>query len=439
MALQYKPKNLDKFRWVSLIAGTVIMATCSWGFTWSLMVNPMIAERGATDAFMAACYSGLTIAGMVFTLVGGKIIDMLGSTKSNLISMVCYLIGMILCGITHNNWAFAIANVIFISFQQSVIYISVCNTAQGMFPDYRGLAMGVTTAGVSLGGMVISPITQAVINSVGFDTMFFVIGIAMFVISLVCMFLNPDVPKDYTPAGMEAKLSEQAEKEGAKKSRIMANPNFVQKGYVGMFKDPAFYILFAVILLCVTGHMLLSYQMSFIAQDILGITAMEAAFLVSGVSACGFASKLIGGPIGDAIGRLRWLAIVTCVGTVAIGGLIFAGDHGIVWFAVCCFAYCFCIGAVAGMTGAVTGDLFGSEHFGTNFSVVYMGVLIASMISPWLAVVGRTAEGGPNYQPIFILCTCMCALGAILAIVLCVMRQGKTEFIPRKNAEVAEK
>lgn len=435
MKLEVQSKSFDKFRWVSLIAGTIIMMTCSWSFTWSLMVNPMIAERGATDAYMAAIYSAMSITGMIFTVIGGKVINMIGSRKTNIVSIAMFLVGMVLSGITANLWVFAIANILFITWQGSVIYLSVQNTAAAMFPDHRGLAMGVTTAGVSLGGMIISPVTQGLIDTIGFSAMFFVIGIAMFVITIVCSFLNPDVPEGYTPEGMEDAISAQKKKEGEKAKRWMANPNFVQKGYLGMFKDVAFYMLFAIILLCVTGQMLLSYQMSFIAQDILGIPAMQAAFLVTGVTACGFAAKIVGGALGDAIGRLKWLAIVTCLGTVFIAGLIFAGDHDLTWFAVCCFGYCFCIGAVAGMTGAVTGDLFGSENFGGNFSVVYMGVLIASTISPWLAVVGRTAEGGPNYQPIFILCTVMCAVGACIAVAMYFMRRDKTEFIPRKGNE----
>ncbi len=430
MAFQFKPKNYDAFRWVSLVAGMILLMTCT-GHIWSLLVDPMINERGASDAFMAGCYSGLTVVGMIFTVVGGKLVDKLGANKMTLISMICYFIGNILCGISHNIWVFAIAQVIFVGFQQSVLYISVLATASTGFPDHRGVAMGFTTAGVSLGGMIISPLCQAAMDTFGFDAMFFIIGGSCFVVSLICVFLNPDPPQNYKPAGYVQAEAEEAEDK--KKTRFVANPDFVQKGNVEMFKDPAFYMLFAILLLGVTGFMLLSYQMSYIAQDILGIEPIEAAFLVSGVSACGFAAKIIGGFISDLIGRLNWVPICLLFSTIAIGGLIFSGSHGIVWFAVCCFAYCFFMGSLAGSTGPLTNDLFGGEHFGSNFSIVYIGVLVAATISPWLAVVGRTTGDSPDYVPIFMLCTVMCTIGFVISLILRHIRNGKTEYILRKK------
>lgn len=434
MALQMSTKNLDKKRWISIVAAMVLMSTLSLGYTWSLLVDPMITERGATNEFMAACYSGLTISGMIFTLIGGKMVDKIGSTKTNVFSMVCLIIGFLMCGLTHNIWAFAIAQVIFIGFQESVVYIAVFNTATGMFPDHRGLATGLASAGISLGGMIISPLYQSAIDTFGFDGSFLIMGIAITIYGFIAIVFLPDCPKGYKPASFDPEAAELANKK--KVSRVKANPNFVQKGYAGMFKDPAFYVLFAIPLLCSTGYMLLAYQMSYIAQDILSITPMQASFLVSGVAAMGFAAKLIGGPIGDRIGRLLWVAIVLCLGTVFIAGLIFSADHGFVWFAVCSLGYCFCLGTFAGATGAITGDLFGSEHFGTNFSVVYMSVLLASAISPWLAVMGRSGEA-IDYGPTFTLCTVMCACGAALAVVLYFMRRNKTEYLFRTKEEMA--
>ena len=57
MTLQVKPKNMDKYRWLALLAGTLLLGTCSWAMTWSLMVDPMIELRGASVQSMATVYT----------------------------------------------------------------------------------------------------------------------------------------------------------------------------------------------------------------------------------------------------------------------------------------------------------------------------------------------------------------------------------------------
>ena len=413
----------------------LIMTTLSYGYTWSLLVDPVINEWGGTNEFMAAVYSALTILGAVFTLIGGKMVEKLGSRLTNIICLAMYFVGMVATGLTQSLVVFAIAQAGLIGFMQSVIYIAVFNSATSIFPDHRGLATGLASAGISLGGMVISPICQWTIDSFGFANSFTIMGIALAAYGLVACFLIPDVPKGWKPASFDPSATGA---KATKVNRLKPNPDFVQKDWKGMLKDPAFYVLFLVPLLCSTGYMLLAYQMSYIAQDILAIDPMQAAFLVSGVAAMGFVAKIVGGYVGDRIGRLLWVSIVMLFGTLFIGGLIFSASHGFTWFTVCALGYCFCMGTFAGATGAITGDLFGSEHFGFNFSIVYMSVLAASAISPWLAVVGRTAGDAPDYGPIFMLCTAMCAAGTVLMFVLYFMRRNKTEYLFRTKEEMAE-
>lgn len=46
MKLQMSTNNLDKTRWIALIAAIILMSTLAYSNTWSLMVNPMIEFRG---------------------------------------------------------------------------------------------------------------------------------------------------------------------------------------------------------------------------------------------------------------------------------------------------------------------------------------------------------------------------------------------------------
>lgn len=434
MRLQFRPENRDRYRWIALVVGMIIISTAALGMTWSLLVEPMITIRGATESGMATIYSGLTITGAVFTIIGGKLIDKFGPTKALVSCAVMLFIGMMICGLNNSILGFAIAQCIFIGWQQAIIYLAVMTTVERMFPDYRGFAVGLCACGISLGGIILAPETQMLIETVGFDMMFIINGILLSVLILFMLIFFPDYPADYMPEGVKT-IEEAGEREG-KKSQVVLNPNFVQKDWKAMLKDPAFYLLYLIPLCASSGYMLLSYQLAYIAVDILGISEMTAAFLVSGVSVMGFLSVVVG-PIGDRFGRMKVTAGILAIGFVAILGLVFCESHGIIWFTVCTFVYCFCLGGFAGIHPSLIGDFFGSEHFGFNYSLGYTSILVAAAISPWLAVLG----GESSYSGMFIVCTVACGIAVVLSLILLKLKGNNIEFIRvmRKSKRSATK
>lgn len=431
MKLQFQPESRDRYRWLALFVGMVLISTGALGYTWSLLVEPMIVLRGATEAGMATIYSVQTVLCAVFTVLGGKLIEKIGSAKTIFTTFVALLIGDLLCGLSDGTVMFAIGQCVFIAWQQSVIYVAVMSTAEQMFPDYRGLAVSLTACGLAVGGMILAPAVQFLIDVIGVGPMFVVQGIAVAVLGCIMLIFFPDYPKDYKPAYIK-KNETGSEREGTK-SRVIANPKFVQKNWKGMLKDPAFWIMFFIPLCASSGYMLLSYQLAYIAEDILGIDAMTASFLISGVSLMGIISFVVG-PIGDRIGRPQMMLILLIVGFFAMLGLSFCEGKGIVWFAACAFIYCFALGGFAGLHPALVGDYFGSEHYGFNYSLNYTSILLAAAISPWLAVGGADA----GYGPMFAACTIAVALAAILAVILIKYRGNNIEFIRIKKNETEE-
>lgn len=417
MNAQMSTKKFDKTRWIALIASVLLMSTLGLGYVWSLLVGPMIEFRGATEGGMASIYTALTLTGAVLTIIGGKCVDRFGSTKVILSAIIACAVGQLLCGLVDGVAGFAVAEIAFLAWQQAVVYIAVYNNVIKMFPDWKGLAIAISCTGIAVGGAYLPVLVQSTIDKYGFDTMFLIVGVVLTVIGLVSLYFFPDTPKDYVPNGYEIPdYSEDGE--------IQENGKFVQKDWKGMLKDPVFYIIFVAPILGTSTYMLLSYQLSWIAQDILPITAMQSAFLVSGVSIIGIICSVVG-PIADKMSRLLMAVILFAVGTVSVAGLIFAGSHGVIWFTVCTFAFCFCFGGFATIHPVIVCDLFGSKNFGFNYSICYQSVLIASAISPWLGLLGGTDAG--DYTKTFTVCTIMCAVGAVLMIVLYLVRRNNVE------------
>ncbi|MDE8732291.1 MFS transporter [Eubacteriales bacterium DFI.9.88] len=427
MKMQMSTKNFDKTRWVALAAALLLMSTLGIGYIWSLLVEPMIELRGATDAGMASIYTALTLTGALMTLIGGKCVDKFGGTKVILSAIIAFAVGELMCALLDGVAGFAAAEVIFLSWQQAVVYIAVYDNVIKMFPDWKGLAVAITCTGIPIGGVYLPPLVQKLIDTVGFDMQFVFVGLILTAIGVISIIFFPNAPKDYIPAGYDTPdygEDNAAEEDG----------KFVQKDWKGMLKDPAFYVVFIAPILGSSTYMLLTYQLSWIAQDMLPITAMQSAFLVSGVSVVGIICGIVG-PIGDRLNRLLVSVVLFGVGTVCVAGLIFAGDHGVIWFTVCAFAFCFCFGGFATIHPVVVSDLFGSKNFGFNYSICYQSILIASALSPWLGVLGGTDTG--DYTKTFTVCTIMCGIGFILMVVLYLMRRNNVEPQIRKVKKAA--
>lgn len=416
MRAQMGIRNLDKTRWIALVASVLLMSTLGIGFTWSLLVGPMIEFRGATEEGMASIYTALTLTGAVLTIIGGKCVDKYGSAKVIFSAIIAVIIGQLLCAFVDGTAGFAVAEIAFMSWQQAVVYIAVYNNIIKMFPDWKGLAIAISCTGISVGGAYLPPLVQNMIDTVGFDMQFLAVGLVLVVIGVVSLIFFPDTPDDYAPAGYNApEYSEDGVAEGG---------SFVQKDWKAMLKDPAFYIIFLAPILGSSTYMLLTYQLAWIAQDILPITAMQSAFLVSGVSIAGIACGIVG-PIADKMSRLLVGIIVFAGGTICVAGLIFSNSMSVAMFTVCALGFCFFFGGFATIHPVIVCDLFGSKHFGFNYSICYQATLIATAISPWLGILGGTEAG--DYTKTFTVCTIMCAVGTVLMIVLYIMRRNNVE------------
>lgn len=411
-------KGFTKKRWVSLAASLVIMSTTAIGFVWSLYVAPMCELRGATDASMAAVYSALALTGALLTIVGGKLVDKIGCSKVILSAIIAFAIGHIITGMTTDFWGFALPKMTLISWQQSVVYIAVYANVVKMFPDWKGLATAVAGTGTTVGGIYLPVLVQSMIDKLGFNNMFYAVAAILTTISLIGLFFFPDCSDDYIPEGYVKEESNNSSE------TTVDDGKFIQKDWKMMLKDPAFYLIFLAPIMGLTTFMLLSYQLAWIAQDILDITAMQSAFLVSALSIVGLASSVLG-PIADKVGRLPITIFCYAVGTIGVAGLIFSANHGFVWFVVFAFMYRFCFGGFATFHPVIVCDLFGSKNFGFNWSICYQAVLVSSAISPWLGVLGKTDDG--NYALTFTIATIMCAIGLVMMIALWVMRRNKLE------------
>ncbi|HVA83333.1 MAG TPA: MFS transporter [Candidatus Binataceae bacterium] len=273
------------------------------------------------------------------------------------------------------------------------------------FGERRGIALGVTTAGMELGGMVIAIVAGSLVVTHGWRFAYAVLAIPLIVVVLpLCLIFvrtRPEQPADISGAGSSGDDAEVlSELPGLEVDEAL--------------RTRAFWML-VVLQFCYT----FSVGGSFIhlVQYLIGIGYTEAV----GKWVVGFSLglALIGKPalgvLGDRIGGKNALALCLSIGALNIAFLLLARD---LWVLVI-FTF------VGGLTGAapialgpmVQVETLGLRRYGSIAGLLAITFTLGAMLGP--PMVGRLADVTGTYTVSFEVCAVVGLVGALAAF-LCV-------------------
>src|ERR1019366_104902 len=127
------------------------------------------------------------------------------------------------------------------------------------------------------------------------------------------------------------------------------------------------------------------------------------------IGATAIAIALSLNPIGNGIGRVSWGWVSDHLGrewtmflafflqAIFLLGVVTVGRRGDVWFVAMMAMVFVTWGAVYSLFPAVTGDMFGTRHAASNYSILYSTKGMASILAGWLAALLFESSGSWNY------------------------------------------
>ena len=108
--------------------------------------------------------------------------------KSSLLAAICFAVGVIGTGVAvkiHSMALILIFYGVIMGFGLGLGYLSPVKTLMLWFSDKKGLATGLAVAGFGAAKMVFSPIIEALLNAIGVEYTFYVLGAVWFVMMFV--------------------------------------------------------------------------------------------------------------------------------------------------------------------------------------------------------------------------------------------------------------
>lgn len=367
--------NLDKKRWIVLLAACFINLCLGSIYAWSVFSSAMTEYfntslgMNVTPGDLAIVYTIANSVGPITMISGGWFNDKFGPKKVILVGGIMWGLGMFLSGFATSVGFLIVTYGLVGGLGLGMAYGSTISTCVKFFPDKRGLIGGITTAVYGMSSVILPPIVTVVVKNTDATFAFKAVGITfMVLIALSCLFME-QCPEGYKPNGYEP----------AVKADGAAPKNLDWKG---MLKTPAFYIML-LLLTCgaFTGMMIIS-QASAVAQNMIGMTVVSASLAVSVLAFFNAIGRIVAGYVSDKIGRINTLTVACALAIVGLVCLFNCGQGTVALFYVGLSVVGISFGSFMGVYPGFTADQFGPKNNSVNYGIMFIGFALAGYFGP---------------------------------------------------------
>lgn len=389
-------KKREKNRWLMLFC-ICCNTFCLGGlYAWSAFSGELASYMGWEYSKVTVAYSVMTMTIAAMGLVGGMLLQRFGPKKLIRLSGLMWGLGWLLTGFSTSIGMLYVVFGLVAGCASGFGYTPGVVTAVSWFPDKKGFASGMAVGTCGLASLIVAPLANFLLTQFNVMTAFKLIGGIFLVLSLGTSWYIDSPPAGWKPEGYEPPAG------GAAASG---------KTWREMLRDPRCYILWATLLCASVAGLTLTGHASKIGQEVAGISAAQAAMLVGILAVGNFCGRLILGSLSDVIGRHQVVMAVMVV--CALDMVLLANTSSFLSFVLAIVIAGACFGGVLATFSAMTSDTFGPKYNGINYSIIFTGYGIASVVGPNMASSIRATSG--SYSGAFL----FAAVCSVIAAVLC--------------------
>jgi len=394
--------NYDLRRWFFLLCCIFINICVGFMYAWSVFQKPIINLFGWAEMDVSIAFSLMVVLSALPMALAGKAQDYIAPKQIILLGGLLLGTGVFCTGLANEIWQLYITYGVIAGLGTGITYAGTVANIVKFFPDRRGIAAGILSAGMGSGAVIIAPISSRLIEYYGVLTAFKILGIAFVIIICGLSRLVQTAPHDYRPIGWNP----------AATAMVASGPNM---DWHQMLRTPLFYALATMFIFGTTSGLMIMAHASPIAQEILKITPQTAAVVVGFLAAANTTGRAFWGGLSDKIGRYPILLLLYIIAGCAM--LLLTKVNSYYFFVGTIMAVGLCYGGFMGMMASLTADSFGSKHLGVNFGIMFLAVGIAAYVGPRLAAAVKASNNG-DYSQAFIIGSLLNVAGALIALVM---------------------
>jgi len=376
---------------VALIAGGVILSL-ALGIrqSFGLYLPPLSAELGWGRETFALAIAVQNLLWGLSQPAFGWLADRWGGGRVIAGGALLYAAGLYLMGTTESalELHFSAGLLIGLGLSGTSFAVVLGGVARAFPPERRSIALGIASAGGSIGQFVMVPLGQQFIAVYGWSG-------ALFVVAALSLVMVP------LAAGLAGKPREAASEPAPLPAGRALAEAAGHRGYLYL----------------TAGFFVCGFHITFIATHLpayltdLEISAQAAAMALALIGLFNIAGSLACGYLGQRLSKKWVLAALYTVRGVAITAFIlvpatpwtayvFAAVMGLTW-----------LGTVP-LTSALVAQMFGPRYLGTLFGLVFLSHQLGGFLGVWLG--GRLYDVTGSYDVVWWLGVALAALAALL-------------------------
>lgn len=368
---------IERARYLKLGAIALVLALAYgiW-YAYSVFMVTLLHEFGWSRSVLAGAFSVFTLVHGIANPVIGVLCDRMRPER--LVAGGGAALGLALWADSYINapWQLYLSFGVFTALAVAACgWVPAVIQVQRRYQDRIGLALGIVSAGVGLGMLLVAPLCQALIGAFGWRVAFRVLAVvcAAWIVPCAIYLLRAAPAVSGTVAQPVANASVPARP--AQRSLTLA---------AAMRTAPFWLIMAAYFFGSLSSQTMHVHQVAFLVDH--GIGAMVAATVVGVVGGASIVGKIGSGWLSDRIDRELVYAGGIVIMVASVGALVavgaFPSNPGAYGYAVLLgLGY----SVTAALTPALASDRFSGKHFGSIVGAGMFSSAVGSALGPWLA------------------------------------------------------
>lgn len=388
-------------------------------YSFGIFFSAMLDELSWSRASLAGAFSLYSLVYVGLSFWSGRLTDRIGPRRVVALGGLFLGGGMMLVSVIQAPWQLYVAYGVVAGIGMSAAYVPCNATVVKWFVRRRGLALGITGSGASLGIALVPPLSEALIARFGWRVTYLLFGATTLVLlNLLARFLVRD------PDAMQLRPDGEGEPAGFTPDAALETE--ISWTLPQALRTPSFWLLAGTMILSLFTIPSAYVHLPQHARDLQLDVPRSTFIMIVGLSA--LVGNLLLGRLSDLLGRRGALLLSCTVGVAAFGGFTLAERAPELYLASAAFGFYY--GSFASLFPAVVGDFFGRLHAGSLAGFSFALGSLSSAIGP--VVTGLIADRTGRYLVAF-LCATVINLVALALLALARPPAGAAGAQPRSS------
>lgn len=354
---------------------TVAVAFVALMFNYGIRyTNTVLFKNVQGDLHLTRSQASLpfTVCLLIYALgapLVGRVVDRFGPKWVMAAGGLIAGVGLWLCSTMQSLPAFIIFFGVIFGLGGNGMGLVPSNTAVSYwFKEKLGLALGIATAGIGVGTVLLPPITNFFVNRWGWRTTFIILGVMIWALFVPLSLFLRRRPHAQSKQPVKSSEAINNESKGALKDALMS-PNF-------------WLLFFSFTLIVIAMYEIMLHQVPYAKDQ--GVSQWWATLSVTIVGLTSILGRLLFGRLSDRTPDRR-LALLVAFALLFLSIIILMFVRNVVSLMVFAALYGFGYAGYGPIIPAIVSDIYGKANMGAIFGAITMGGALGGAAGPYIA------------------------------------------------------